>query len=84
MYIGNTGGEPGNRCGPPVYPYVYREHVRVQSDFLFQKRFIPMYIGNTEIIAWVFSWIAVYPYVYREHHLMDMNFLCFVGLSLCI
>ena len=48
------------------------------------RRFIPVYTGNT-IPAWLCPLlVSVYPCVYREHIAKYKNILIILGLSLCI
>ena len=68
----------------PFYPYVYREHNGIIIIPLIVRRFIPMYIGNTNNKCGSMLILPVYPYVYREHCYRIRNLTNKTGLSLCI
>ena len=48
------------------------------------SRFIPVYTGNTALVAVYFNKMAVYPCVYREHAINEYVGQVKTGLSLCI
>ena len=52
--------------------------------FCINKRFIPVYTGNTVNPATILSWRPVYPCVYREHNDGQNWIIIKSGLSLCI
>ena len=49
-----------------------------------ERRFIPVYTGNTNSAIFDGICLAVYPCVYREHLLRNTNKALNFGLSLCI
>ena len=55
-----------------------------RSPCLSNRRFIPVYTGNTDIIDLYWVALPVYPCVYREHLFSSIRSWKNFGLSLCI
>ena len=68
----------------PVYPCVYREHVKILLENCGRLRFIPVYTGNIAIAPIFRDNSPVYPCVYREHSSLVVKTSHRPGLSLCI
>ena len=68
----------------PVYPCVYREHVKILLENCGRLRFIPVYTGNIAIAPIFRDNSPVYPCVYREHRGFLRANAEMAGLSLCV